>query len=260
DQEGSGVYIRRWNKDAQPLPSWYPWAKVSMSKLDIDIHDKDPGAHSSHHMYYKVCTFDTTLSRLKGNAYIIKDTDMMLLSDSYGTSNIGEEKIPVPYTGQFRFGGKLTVDLVDDDAQPHATTQWLLKVLKTNGTSTNPIYEATFNHADHTKPLPAMSWETGAIDLSYGDKISFHIQPMNDTNWATRYPKAQFVPLRSYFVMEDARTRSGTRIAESQRKLMGALYSRDAVGVNVHYSKGSTSNVRLYGKEIDTNFKPMTKA
>ncbi|MGL5564216.1 MAG: hypothetical protein ACRDC4_00615, partial [Plesiomonas sp.] len=140
DKEGSGVYIRRWNKDAGPSDQgWFPWAKVSMSKLDIDTHDKDPGAHSAAHPYYKVCTFNTTLSALKGANYIIKDMEMMLLADNYGTSTLGEEKITIPYNGQFRFVGKITVDMVGD-GNVHATSQWLLKVMKTVGTTTTTVY------------------------------------------------------------------------------------------------------------------------
>ncbi|MGL5565213.1 MAG: hypothetical protein ACRDC4_05710, partial [Plesiomonas sp.] len=260
DKEGSGVYIRRWNKDAGPSDQgWFPWAKVSMSKLDIDTHDKDPGAHSTHHKFYKVCTFNTLLSSLKGNAYVIRDSDMMLLGDNYGISTQGEEKTPVPYTGSFRFVGKMTLNMEDDAKAPFATSQWLLKVMRTRGSTTTAVYEATYNHSDHTKPMASMSWESGDISLEYGDKISLRIQPMNDANWSATYPLAQFIPMRSYFVMEDVRTRAGTRLAESQRRLMGPLYARDNVGVNAHYAKGSTTSMRLYSAPVDTNFKVMTK-
>lgn len=262
DQEGSNSYVRRWNKGTGSPGSsdygWFPWVRTSLTTKDIDNHNQNHEAHKEGNRFYKVCTFDTLLKDLKNNQYIIKDKDMMLLADNRGISADGEDAISVPYTGSYVFAGKFTFEGLAGTGTNHPISQWLLRLYRVRNGQSTVIFSTTYNHSDSTKPMASMKWESKALDLEYGDKISFYIQPLNDDGWKTYYPDARFVPLRSYLVIQDSQTRAGTRIAETQRKLMGVLQSKQDTGVNVHYSAGQSGLIRVYGTPINVDFKTMS--
>lgn len=264
DREGGEFFIRRFNPSVSPGSAdqgWLPWVRGSITSKDLDAHNQDPAAHKNFHKFYKVCTFDHTMITLKASQYYIKDKDMMLISDSHGLSMDNEDTTTIPYSGKFRFSGRFALAGLEGSGGTNPTCQWILRIYRTRGT-TSPqlIYSAAYNHSDRTKPMASMKWESGDIELSYGDKISFYVQPLNDDGWSSYYKDARFLPMQSYFVIQDAGTRTGSRIAETHRRSIGTLQSRQNTGVNVHYSAGSSGLIRVYGTELNVDFKQMTNA
>lgn len=258
DEDGGATYTRRWNKDAGDTDAgWFPWVRSGLTLKDIADHNTDPDSHKETHKFYSVLTLDTTYAALKANQYILRDRDLLLLADSHGLSGNVEEAITIPYSGAFKFSGRITFDGWVGTAR---NTQWLLKVIKVQGTTRTIISEFSYNHT--TVPvshLPPIKWATGAIDLKYGDKILFSVQSPTDGVFPANYPDLAFIPMRSYFVIEDATSYSGSRIAETYRRTTGALYSKQNTGVNVHYNSGSSGAIRVYGAAIVNDFKDMTK-
>lgn len=258
DETGGHTYIRRWNKDATGQDiGWFPWVRTNLTLKDINDHNTNPDAHKDFHKFYKVYTLNTPYAALKTGQYFIKDKDMMLLADSHGNSNSGEDTISVPYNGTFKFSGRIDFDGWVGTAR---NTQWLLKVIKVTGSTNTTVAEFSYNHT--TVPvshLPPIKWETAGINLDYGDKIVFFLQSPSDSVFPANYPDLAFIPMRSYFVMEDSTTSSGSRIAETHRKTTGALFSKQSTGVNVHYAAGSAGTIRLYGVPVINEAKVMTK-
>lgn len=202
-----------------------------------------------------------TYAAMKNNAYSLRDKDMMLLADSHGFSKPGDLDTVIPYSGKFNLSGKFVFEGWGTGTA--IATNWVLKIARKRGAGdadTVIIGDFTFNNTTSPQTvMPPVSWSLPGIDLQEGDRIIYKLQCMNDTTFATNYPTLAFVPLRSYFVIEDENTQAGSRIAEMHRRTAGNMYARQSTGVNVHYQTGSTGTVRLYGVAINSTYKPMSK-
>lgn len=265
DEAGGHCYVRRWNKgDGSPGSSnygWFPWVKISMSAKDISDHNTDPGAHSLHNKFYKVGTFSMYYQQLKTKGYKIEDRDLALIADSHGTSLDGEQYVTIPYTGSFKFSGRITTDFWGTAAG--VNTQWLVKVIKLKNNIETVIGEFAYSHntTTNSKYAPPFKWATTGLSLDYGDKVIFHLQCLTDTTFQANYPELLFPMSRNYIVIEDARTTTGSRIAEMHRRTSGGVNSQVGTGVNVHYTNmtAMTGAVRMYSAIVNNTFADMNK-
>ena len=230
-----------------------------MSAKDISDHNSDPGAHRKDHKFYKCGTLDMSYFALKSQSYKVYDKNLLLFADSHGTSLTGENGSTIPYNGSFNLSGRIEFD-------GWATTRadnksWTFKIKRTRGGSETQIGEFAFTHNSSSTEIhtPPLTWALNKITLEYGDKIHYEFKCINDSDFQTRQPDLSFTPYRTYFVIEDNETSTGTRLAETSRRTLGALNTRGNVGVNAHPTTGAAQTPRVYGINIATNVKSMNK-
>lgn len=246
DEDNGAAYVRRWNRTATTGNyGWKDWTKISMSQKDIDDHNKDPNAHNDVLRFYKVMTLDMTIKEVKEKTGIFFEEDLLLLADSHGSTPAGGQYTVIPYDGNFKFSGRLEMDGWGS-AKTFPKLQSFVYVYKTVGTQSTIIGEFSYNHDDHTKPYPPLKWATGQIPLKHGDKIHFELKNFG-SNPSDTFPDLAFIPTRTYFVIEDARTSSGSRIAKTFERTIGSTHTQKNVGVNVHYNSGTSGAIRVYG-------------
>lgn len=259
DEQGGHCYVRTWNKGASAGSSdygWRPWVKISMSAKDISDHNTDHTSHRDIFKFYKVGTLDMSWATLKAKNWKIADSDLLLLADSDGVSVDGSSTTSVPYTGTYRFSGRIDFDGLNTSS-PYPKPNFIVYVYKTVNNVVSIISEHGYRHADHTKPVPPLQWKSGEIQLNEGDKIHFELKDFN--NSLDSLTDLRFIPNRTFFVMEDFKTTAGSRIAETFRRTLGSLNSHYNVGVNVHYASGSSGQVRVYGAAVTAQATNMNK-
>lgn len=258
DETANDIYIRKFDTTATGSnPSWKPWVKVSMSAKDINDHNTDHTSHRDSFKFYKVGTLDMSWATLKAKNWKIADSDLLLLADSDGVSVNGSDTISVPYTGTFRFSGRIDFDGLTPTSGIYPKPNFIIYVYKTVGSVSSIISEHAYRHTDHTKPVPPLQWKSGTLQLNEGDKIHFELKDFNNSLDALE--GLRFIPNRNFFVMEDSRTSAGSRIAETFRRTLGSLNAHYNVGVNVHYNSGTSGAVRVYGAAVTAQATPMTK-
>ena len=260
DQQNSDCYVRTWNKGSSAGSAdygWRPWVKVSMSEKDIAAHNTNHAAHRESFKFYKVGTLDMSWISLKNKNGKLADSDFLLLADSDGLSKDGEAAIKTPYTGSYRFSGRLDFDGWGN-TKPYQKPTLVLYVYKTKGSQSTIISEHSYEHKDTQSVPPPLKWKSGEIQLEEGDQIHFEIKAFGG-NLDTSYPELRFIPNRNFFVMEDFKTTAGSRIAETFRRTMGALNAHYNVGVNVHYTSGASGPVRVYGSAVTAQATNMAK-
>lgn len=260
DEQGGHCYVRTWNKGASSGSSdygWRPWVKISMSAKDINDHNVDHTAHRESFKFYKVGTLDMSWATLKTKNGVIGDSDLLLLADSDGVSVDGASTITVPYTGSYRFSGRIDFDGLPPSGSIYPKPNFIIYVYKTVNSVTSIVSEHAYNHSDHTKPVLPLQWKSGEIQLNEGDKIHFELKDFK--NSLDSLSGLRFIPNRNFFIMEDYRTTAGSRIAETFRRTMGSLNAHYNVGVNVHYNSGDTGAIRVYGAAVTAKATAMTK-
>lgn len=259
DEDGQAIsYVRRWKRTATVGEyGWQDWVKISMSEKDISAHNTDPSAHRGSFKFYKVGTLDMSWVALKNKNWKLADSDFLLLADSDGISKDGEASIKTPYTGSYRFSGRLDFDGWGT-TKPYQKPTLILYVYKTKGSQSTIISEHSYEHKDTQSPPPPLQWKSGEIQLEAGDQIHFEIKAFGG-NIDTSYPDLRFIPNRNFFVMEDFKTTAGSRIAETFRRTMGSLNAHYNVGVNVHYTSGASGPVRVYGSAVTAQATNMAK-
>lgn len=259
DEKGGHCYVRTWEKGASAGSAdqgWRPWVKVSMSQKDITDHNTDPGAHKLHHKFYKVATVDLTWPEVKSKNWKISDRDLLLIADSHGISKDGEDTITIPYDGDFRFSGRAEFDGLTAPSSVYPKPQFILYVYKVTTALESVIAEFSYNHTNHTTPIPPLKWKSKKVTLAAGDKVRFEFREFGGT--LDTQTNLSLVTSRTYFVVEDFNTTAGSRIANTHKRTVGAVNSKKDVGINVHRSSASSENVRLYGLTLPTNTVDMT--
>lgn len=251
DDDSGDFYIRRFESTGSSgaAQGWKPWVKGSVSPIDLKNHNDDYNAHKEMHKFYSVMTTDLTYAELKTDNYKFDNEDLLLIADSHGLSKAGDSGVVIPYDGSFKFSGRVEFDGWGN-ISTFPTGDWLFYVYKTTGSTETIIAEFSYKKTDHKKAMDPIKWSTNSIALKRGDKISFGMRCFNDIS---TYPDVAFVLSRTLFVVEDAWSNSGTRIANAHRRINGAMNSRPGAGVNVHFTKGSSTDVRVYGAPIKTS-------
>ena len=265
DEPGGHCYVRTWDKGTGSAGAaglkWRPWVKISMSGKDIDAHNENPDAHTSHHKYYKVCTFETLYNTVKTNAYRVEDRGMYLIADNYGSSNEGEQYTSIPYNGSFKLSGMVDVDGWENNAPK--VTDWLVTIFRVRNSVETKVAEFAYKCSLSTneKKVKPFKWKTDPLPFEYGDKVVYKVQCVGDTDFATKYKILWFPIMRNFFVIEDARTSAGSRIAETQRRTSGIVNSQFGTGINVHFTNraDASGGVRLYGTTIEKIYQDMSK-
>lgn len=257
DETINDIYVRKFDTAATGSnPSWKPWVKVSMSAKDINDHNTDHTSHRDSFKFYKVGTLDMSWATLKAKNWKIADSDLLLLADSEGVSVNGSDTISVPYTGTFHFSGRIDFDGLNT-SNPYPKPNFIVYVYKTVNSVASIVSEHAYRHTDHTKPVPPLQWKSGEIQLNEGDKIHFELRDFS--NNLDSITGLRFIPNRNFFVMEDSRTAAGSRIAETFRRTLGSLNAHYNVGVNVHYTSGTSGAVRVYGAAVTSQATNMNK-
>lgn len=263
DEEHPKTFMRRFDtgSTSQVDPVWKPWYKASVGMDDITHHDNDPHAHNELLRYYKVMTFETAYTRLKTFRYRVPTSDLMLVAESTGHTDSEWNPITVPYDGNFKFNGRLSFDRFITTAGKYPVGDWILKIIKVDPTTGGETIINTFSrtHNDVNKTFASLRWETNSVPLKRTDKIYFDIQFSNDKDFATLFDVGKFFAMRSYIVIQDENTSSGRLIAETFRKTLGNLNTREDSGVTVHPQAVGSTNIRVYGEKVDNTFDPMTR-
>lgn len=263
DEEHPKTFMRRFDTGNTSLsdPVWKPWYKASVSMEDITHHDTDPQAHHELLKYYKVVTFETPYTRLKTYRYRLPTSDLMLIAESTGHTDSKWNPVTMPYDGNFKFNGRLSFDRFDTTAGKYPVGDWIFKIIKDDPLTGNETIINTFSrtHNDANKTFASLMWETGTIPLKKTDKIYFDIQFSNDAEFGTLFDVGKFFVMRSYIVMQDENTTSGSLIAETFRKTLGNLNARENSGVTIHPQTVGSSSIRVYGEQVDNTFDPMTR-
>lgn len=244
-------------------PVWREWVKCAASAKDLKDHNSDPKAHSDSNPFYRVYTFDHKYKYLKSVLNYLIENDLMITATSSGGGvGLSDQAFTIPYSGSYNLRGRFAIDQLFNTAGGVPSKNWELKITRQRLNTPNVNYNFLHTNAQSNQEYDvSMKWELLNTKFEKGDTLFFNFLCLNDSNFTTTYPFVKLIPMRSYIVIEDSRTAVGTRLAESFRRTTGVLNQRDSAGVNIHRRDyAETGGIRVYGRPINTDFKPMTKA
>lgn len=266
DQEGGATYIRRYLSTGSPGSAtyWSPWVRTSFSKKDINAHEEDPAAHKKVFKYHRASSFTAKFSEFvnqigpdsgKGT---VRDDNCDLLVDNYGFSP-STDYIEVPYTGKFRIKGEIAFSGYKGN-----TTVTVWKIVLTIARKNQPgsyqlLRQFQHVHSKTSERYPPMFFSVEDQALEPGDKVYIKIQSSDTNALVTNHPNLYFVPLKSYFVVEDQETRSGSKIANTHKKHLANLNALGDIEVKAHHNEYDTTKaVRVYGDKVNKTPVEMT--
>ena len=262
DVDGGETYVRRFKPAPSPgsEQNWGAWVRTSFSKKDINAHENDHGAHKKTIKFHKVTSFSMKYANLANQTLetyksVVRGQNCSLIADNYGVTEIYSDYFDYPYSGNFRIKGELAFSGYESN-KPTPTGDWkvtMLKVKKDQQPSQMSIFKTfKYNHQNTGEKYPPISFELENIALEEGDKIRLQIEFSNPLLGKTLHPDLYFIPVKSYFVMEDMNTMAGTQIGWTNRNHMANVDVNGNVGVKVHHTTltDPTSNVRVYGEKV----------
>lgn len=260
--DGSGrTFSRSYDAASTSTGSkWNPWVRISFSKKDINAHEEDPAAHKKIIKYHRATSFSCKYTELitqqgvDGSSGFVRDSNCGLLVDNYGFEG-GNDFISFPYEGTFRVRGELAFSGFDGSTIP--VTTWSVTLMverKRDPGNVTLLRTFTYNHTKKDTKYPPIFFEQDRINIESGDKIYVKIKSSDQSAITTAQPALYFVPIKSFLVIEDVETRSGTFIAKTHKDQLANLNAFGDIEVKAHYRKyDGAGAVRLYGEAVIKN-------
>lgn len=270
DRTSGGTYVRRYVTNGSPgaAVSWSPWVRTSYSPSDMEDHRKDVGAHKEAIKYHVVFALTGKMSAIfsqtAGDSLggLHEDNGLMIV-DNYGYTNQDKDYMDPPYTGVFRIAGTLSFAGYKENEKRFPAGRWQILFRKRNkdGTGYAPVGQFTYEHTDEKAQYPLMSFLAKDIPLEDHQEVVINISFSNTATLMGVHPDLYLAPTRTFLVLEDNATTSGTLIAEAHRKLYGSLDVIGDVGIKSHHSRlnDPNSSIRVYGEKLDKTPKEMNK-
>lgn len=270
DRPEGGTWVRRFDSAASPgsLVSWTPWVRTSFSHKDIEDHQKDIGAHKEAIKYHVVFALDGKLQSIfaqtAGNSLggLHEDNGLMLV-DNYGYTNEDKDYMDPPYSGDFRIAGVLSFSGYNEKVKTYPVGRWQILFRKRDKNTPNyaPVAQFNYVHTDEKKPYPSLNFLAKDIPLEDHQEVVINLTFDNPGGLRNNHPDLYLAPTRSYLVLEDNTTTSGTLVGEAHRKLYGNLDVFGDVGIRSHHSNltDPNSSIRVYGEKLNKTPVDMTK-
>lgn len=267
DEDVSETYIRRLKPGSPGAElDWSPWLRTSFSKKDITDHENDPAAHRNVIKYHKVTSFSAKCSDFANQQEdsgkgAVRGDNCDLICDNYGYTE-GTDYAEVPYDGKFRVSGGIA--LSGYSSGNTTLTQWsvILSVEKANSPGSVELLKSfKYVHSKVADRYPPMGFSLDGVDIKEGDKVFINIRTTDPTAVKNAHPNLYFVPIKSYFVVEDMNTRAGTKIGATYRKQLGNLNSYGNIEVKAHHTDYDVNKaVRVYGDKVNKTSVVMTES
>ncbi|MGL5012925.1 MAG: hypothetical protein ACRC6V_01375 [Bacteroidales bacterium] len=270
DSETSSQWIRMFdpNPPGSGDPVWKKWVRTSFSQKDIEAHSKDHAAHKDIIKYHVVFALTGGIfpifSQTAGDALggLHEDNGLMIV-DNYGYTNKDKDYMDPPYSGKFRISGVLSFSGYNEKNKNYPLGRWQIIFRKRDQTTGiyGPIAQFYYVHTDDKVPYPSIAFLAEDVDLLDSQEVVINLSFDNPTGLKNKHPNLYLAPTRSYLVLEDNETTTGTLIGEAHRKLYGNLDVTGEVGIKSHHSNlaDPSSAIRVYGEKLDKTPKVMIK-
>ncbi|MGL5013652.1 MAG: hypothetical protein ACRC6V_05090 [Bacteroidales bacterium] len=270
DNDEGGTWVRRFLSTSSPggAVSWSKWVRTSFSHKDMEAHQKDLGAHKDALKYHVVFALTGKLqgifSQTAGSSLGgLHEANGLMLVDNYGYTNMEKDYMDPPYSGDFRISGVLGFSGYKEGEKKYPAGRWQILFRKKDmGSETyGPVGQFTYNHTDENKPYPPLSFLVKDIPLKDHQEVVINLTFSDTQALRTKHPDLYLAPTRSYLVLEDNTTLSGTLVGEAHRTLYGNLDVIGDVGIKSHHAKldDPNSNIRVYGEKVTKLATPMVK-
>ncbi|MGL5014543.1 MAG: hypothetical protein ACRC6V_09685 [Bacteroidales bacterium] len=270
DRVEGGTWVRRFMSTSTPgaVTSWSNWVRTSFSHKDMEAHQKDLGAHKDALKYHVVFALtgqlqgiftQTAGSSLGG----LHEANGLMIVDNYGYTNIAKDYMDPPYSGDFRISGVLGFSGYKESEKKFPAGRWQILLRKKDMGSEiyGPVGQFTYDHTDESKPYPPLSFLVTDIPLKDHQEVVINLTFSDIQALKNKHPDLYLAPTRSYLVLEDNTTMSGTLVGEAHRVLYGNLDVIGDVGIKSHHARlaDPTSNIRVYGEKVTKLATPMNK-
>lgn len=261
DRVEGGTWVRRYISDSSPGASvdWSPWIRTSFSFKDIEAHMTDPGAHKSSIKYYRIFALtgkcQSIFAQTAGGALGgLHANNGVPLADNYGYTNSEKDYLDVPYPGDFRVKGAVSLSGYKDNNKKYPTGRWSL-VFRIKDRSTglySIIGQSYYNHPDEKVPYPTLSFTTNSITLDRDQELVTNLTFSEIEALNREHPDLYLVPSRSNLVLEDIGTRAGSAISNGMRLFFGNLDVIGDVAIKSHHATltDPKSQIRVYGEPV----------
>ncbi|MGL5014576.1 MAG: hypothetical protein ACRC6V_09855, partial [Bacteroidales bacterium] len=270
DREEGGTWVRRFMSTSTPgsQTSWSKWVRTSFSHKDIEDHQKDFGAHKDVIRYHVVFALTGKMSAIfsqtAGDSLggLHEDNGLMIV-DNYGYTNQDKDYMDPPYAGKFRISGTLAFGGYKENERRFPAGRWQILFRKKDKEGFNyaPVAQFTYEHTDEKVQYPPLSFLAKDIQLEDHQEVVINISFNDSKGLMERHPDIYLAPTRTFLVLEDNETTSGTLVAEAHRKLYGNLDVIGDVGIKSHHARidDPSSNIRVYGEKVTKLTTPMNK-
>ncbi|MGL5015954.1 MAG: hypothetical protein ACRC6V_17000 [Bacteroidales bacterium] len=269
DRPEGGTFVRRFDSAGSQggAVSWTDWVRTSFSHKDIEAHQKDPAAHKDLIKYHVVFALTGNLQSIfaqtAGNSLggLHEDNGLMIV-DNYGYTNQAKDYMDPPYTGEFRITGVLSFSGYNEKNKTYPAGRWqiLFRKKRKDTQEYGSIGLFYYVHTDESKPYPSLSFLGRGIPLESNQEVVINLNFDSKTALNNKHPNLYLAPTRSYLVLEDEATTTGTLVGEAHRKLYGNLDVFGEVGIKSHHSDiaNPSSAIRVYGEKLEKTPKVMT--
>ncbi|MGL5015984.1 MAG: hypothetical protein ACRC6V_17150 [Bacteroidales bacterium] len=270
DNNEGGTWVRRFlsTGSSGAQVGWSNWVRTSFSHKDMEAHQKDLGAHKDALKYHVVFALTGKMQGIfaqtaGGSLGGLHEANGLMLVDNYGYTNEEKDYMDPPYSGDFRISGVLAFSGYKESEKKYPAGRWQILFRKKDiGSETyGPVGQLTYNHTDESKPYPPLSFLVKDIPLKDHQEVVINLTFSDTPTLRTRHPDLYLAPTRSYLVLEDNTTLSGTLVGEAHRTLYGNLDVIGDVGIKSHHAKldDPNSNIRVYGEKVTKLATPMVK-
>ncbi|MGL5014718.1 MAG: hypothetical protein ACRC6V_10565 [Bacteroidales bacterium] len=268
DRAEGGTWVRRFVSTGTPgsQTSWSDWVRTSFSHKDIEAHQKDFGAHKDVIRYHVVFALTGKMSAIfsqtAGDSLggLHEDNGLMIV-DNYGYTNQDKDYMDPPYAGKFRISGTLSFSGYKENEKKFPTGRWqiLFRKKDKDGANYAPVAQFTYDHTDDKVQYPPLSFLAKDIQLEDHQEVVINISFNDSRGLMDKHPDIYLAPTRTFLVLEDNETTSGTLVAEAHRKLYGNLDVIGDVGIKSHHSRlnDPNSSIRVYGEKLNKTPKEM---
>ncbi|MGL4352730.1 MAG: hypothetical protein ACRCTP_02095 [Aeromonas popoffii] len=270
DRAEGGTWVRRYISTGTPGSdvSWSPWIRTSFSHKDIEAHQHDVGAHREAIKYHVVFALagkmSAIFSQTAGDSLggLHEDNGLMIV-DNYGYTNQDKDYMDPPYSGMFRIAGTLSFAGYKENEKKFPVGRWQILFRKRNkdGTGYAPVAQFTYEHTDEKTQYPLLSFLAKDLPLEDHQEVVINISFSNTGTLMATHPDIYLAPTRTFLVLEDNETTTGTLVAEAHRKLYGSLDVIGDVGIKSHHSRltDPSSSIRVYGEKLSKTPQEMNK-